>query len=68
MAEKVKEVVIEEAERVKTLTREAASSGAYLYPLRVSRSIETIRSTVDLLSPGCRGLYTTYPTVLYGDL
>ena len=36
MAEKVKEVAIEEAERIKTLTADAARSGAYLYPIRVS--------------------------------
>lgn len=35
MAEKVKEVAIGEAERIKSLTTDAARSGAYLYPLRV---------------------------------
>ena len=35
MADKVKEVAVEEAERIKTLTAEAARSGAYLYPIRV---------------------------------
>ena len=35
MADKMKEVAIEEAERIKTLTTEAARSGAYLYPIRV---------------------------------
>ncbi|MCJ1300820.1 hypothetical protein MMC08_003619 [Hypocenomyce scalaris] len=34
MADKVKEVAIGEAERIKTLTTDAARSGAYLYPLR----------------------------------
>ncbi|KAA6408212.1 MAG: hypothetical protein FRX48_07954 [Lasallia pustulata] len=34
MAEKVKEVAIGEAERIKSLTTDAARSGAYLYPLR----------------------------------
>ena len=37
MADKVKEVAIEEADRIKSLTVEAARSAAYLYPLRVSR-------------------------------
>ena len=35
MAEKVKEVAIGEADRIKNLTRDAARSGAYLYPIRV---------------------------------
>ena len=35
MADKVKEVAVEEAERIKLLASEAARSGAYLYPLRV---------------------------------
>jgi len=38
MAEKAKEVAMEEAERIKSLTLTAARSGAYLYPLRVSWS------------------------------
>lgn len=37
MSGKVKEVAVEEAERIKSLTSDAARSGAYLYPLRVSR-------------------------------
>lgn len=36
MAERVKEVVVEESDRLKTLTSDAARSGAYLYPIRVS--------------------------------
>jgi hypothetical protein len=35
MSEKVKEVAREEAETIKTLTAQAARSGAYLYPIRV---------------------------------
>lgn len=38
MAEKVKEVAVEEADRLKTLTSDAARSGAYLYPIRVSQT------------------------------
>jgi len=34
MADRVKEVAIEEAERIKKLTTEAAKSGAWLYPIR----------------------------------
>ncbi|KAL8812505.1 MAG: hypothetical protein Q9223_007274 [Gallowayella weberi] len=34
MADKVKEVAIEEADRLKHLTTDAARSGAYLYPIR----------------------------------
>ena len=41
MADKVKNVALEEAEKVKRLTRDAARSGAYFYPLRVSASRET---------------------------
>lgn len=37
MSGKVKEVAVEEAERIKTLTSDAVRSGAYLYPLRVNR-------------------------------
>ena len=36
MTDKVKEVAIEEADRIKNLTRDAARSGAYFYPLRAS--------------------------------
>ena len=39
MAEKVKEVAMEEADRLKALTVEAARSAAYLYPLRVGCSL-----------------------------
>lgn len=35
MAEKAKEVAIEEADRIKSLAQDVARSGAYLYPLRV---------------------------------
>ena len=38
MSGKVKEVAVEEAERIKTLTSDAVRSGAYLYPLRVTLS------------------------------
>ncbi|KAL8917358.1 MAG: hypothetical protein Q9208_007975 [Pyrenodesmia sp. 3 TL-2023] len=34
MAERVKEVAVEEADRLKALTSDAARSGAYLYPIR----------------------------------
>ena len=42
MADKVKEVAIGEAERIKVLTADAARSGAYLYPIRVSTFIVTL--------------------------
>lgn len=35
MADKVKQVALDEAERVKAQTIQAARSAAYLYPLRV---------------------------------
>jgi hypothetical protein len=35
MADKVKEVAAEEALRIRALTKDAAMSGAYLYPLKV---------------------------------
>ena len=35
MADKVKEVAVEEAEKIRDLTAAAARSGAYLYPIRV---------------------------------
>jgi hypothetical protein len=34
MADKIKEVAVEEADRIKTLASDAARSGAYLYPLK----------------------------------
>ena len=36
MADKVKEVAVGEADRIKSLTVEAARSAAYLYPIKVS--------------------------------
>ena len=39
MADRVKEVAKEEADRLKSLTVEAARSAAYLYPLRVGLGI-----------------------------
>ena len=36
MADKIREVAVEEADRIKTLASDAARSGAYLYPIRVS--------------------------------
>lgn len=36
MADKVKEVAAEEAERLKALTAEAVKSRAYLYPFKVA--------------------------------
>lgn len=35
MADRVKEVAVEEAERLRNLTADAARSAAYLYPIRV---------------------------------
>ena len=43
MADKVKEVAVEEAERLKQLTADAARSGAYLYPIRVCSVISLAR-------------------------
>jgi hypothetical protein len=37
MSERVKEVVADEVQRVKALSQDAARSGAYLYPLKVSQ-------------------------------
>lgn len=36
MADKVKEVAVGEADRIKTLTVQAARSAAYLYPIKAS--------------------------------
>lgn len=38
MADRVKEVAAEEAERIKALTTEAVRSRAYLYPIKVSEA------------------------------
>ena len=35
MAEKVKEVALDEADRIKTLATDAVKSAAYLYPIKV---------------------------------
>lgn len=35
MADKVKEVAVEEFEQARVLTRDAVKSGAYLYPIKV---------------------------------
>lgn len=37
ISERVKGVAMEEVGKIKDLTAEAARSGAYLYPIRVSR-------------------------------
>ena len=42
MADKIKVVAVEEAERLKHLTTDAARSAAYLYPIRVRHSPEII--------------------------
>lgn len=39
MADKVKEVAVGEADRIKALTIQAARSAAYLYPIKVSCQI-----------------------------
>lgn len=47
MADKVKEVAVEEFDRAKILTAEAIRSGAYFYPVKVSRSeidVDSIQS------------------------
>ena len=36
VADKVKDVALDEVHRIEKLTNEAARSGAYLYPLRVN--------------------------------
>ena len=42
MEDKVREVAVEEAAKIKSMTVQAARSGAYLYPIRVR---ETSRIT-----------------------
>lgn len=44
-AGKVKEVAVEEAERIKTLTSDAVRSGAYLYPVRVRKVFSSSSSS-----------------------
>ena len=39
MADKVKEIAIDEATRIRALGSQAARSGAYLYPLRVRNAL-----------------------------
>ena len=67
MADKVKEVATEEAERIKALTVEAARSAAYLYPLRVRYWIP-IAEQLLMNRRGNRALHISYPTATYGVL
>lgn len=72
MPERVKEVAVEEAERLKTLTSDAARSGAYLYPIRVSLVLDLyedqcIQSHADSCTP-VRVSHTSYPIGRYGNL
>ena len=41
MADKVKEVALDEVQAIKAQTVQAARSAAYLYPLRVSAAVST---------------------------
>ncbi len=41
--EKVKQTVLEDVERVKALSSDAARSGAYLYPLKVGWLADLVR-------------------------
>ncbi len=50
MADKVKEVAVEEAEYIKSLASDAARSGAYLYPVRVS-VIPTFEAGLSFAAP-----------------
>ena len=43
MSEKIKETVLEEAEYVKLLAKDAAQSGAYLYPFKVRNARHNCR-------------------------
>ena len=45
MADRVKEVAVEEAERIKGLTTEAVRSQAYIYPLKASTIEQTRERT-----------------------
>jgi hypothetical protein len=49
MADKVRETVVEEVSRVTTLTQDAARSGAYLYPIKVSHSTRHGDEKADVL-------------------
>lgn len=49
MADKVKEVVKEEAVRIKTETQNAVQSGGYLYPFRVRKNTSIVEDRADLL-------------------
>ena len=42
MADKVKEVAVGEADRIRSLTVEAARSAAYLYPIKVSGQVNEL--------------------------
>lgn len=81
MAERIKEVAVEEAEHIKTVARDAARSGAYLYPVRVS-DISTSDPLLFIVKPawllrelfkwkvanhGSQGISTSSPTAACGN-
>lgn len=59
MTTKVKEVAVDEAERIKQLSTQAIRSQAYLYPVKVSSHLSNTRRT-------CNGrlLFTTWGLLL----
>lgn len=74
MADKVKQVALEEAERVKSQTVQAARSAAYLYPLRVrlftcgQHLLARPIPEYPLNQRTCRAYTTSSHTVNYGKL
>lgn len=67
MADKIKEVAIEEADRIKSLASDAARSGAYLYPIRVStyeRFTACHRHAISRYDSNCRQCPAALPCIL----
>lgn len=72
MADKVKEVAIGEAERIKSQTIQAARSAAYLYPLKVNTRVIAIQRGFPEWALAekfvCRVSTTSLRTAIYGML
>ena len=64
MADRVKQVALEEADKVKSMTHEAVKSQAYLYPLKVS----SFQLQMPLILIASRASITSSRTRIYGDL
>lgn len=68
MAERIKEVAVEEADRLKVQVSDAARSGAYFYPLRVSTANGCFERCQKFNRRVDRVLHISSRIALYGSL